>query len=112
MTSSSVPPLAMSSSVHSQSFVFDPRPSYPLVSTVKRYWRPTSPNFADPDAFTLIFLHGTNFHKEIWEATIDDLFDLCGGRIRDIWAIDAPNHGDAAILNEETLQWGYETCEC
>lgn len=98
------------STLQSQSFVFDPRPDYPLVSTVKRYWRPNSPYLADADAFTLIFVHGTNFHKEIWEPTIDDLFAMKGGKIRDVWSIDAPNHGDAAMLNEEVLQWGYETC--
>ncbi|KAF9018194.1 alpha/beta-hydrolase [Hymenopellis radicata] len=97
------------STLQTQSFVFDPRPNYPLVSTVKRYWRPNSPYLADADAFTLIFVHGTNFHKEIWEPTIDDLFAMKGGKIRDVWAIDAPNHGDAAMLNEEILQWGYET---
>ncbi|KAK1232831.1 hypothetical protein PQX77_004057 [Marasmius sp. AFHP31] len=29
-------------------------------------------------------------------------------KIREIWAIDAPNHGDAGVLNEGTLSWGYE----
>ena len=27
-------------------------------------------------------------------------------QIREV-SIDAPNHGDAAVLNEYTLQWGY-----
>jgi hypothetical protein len=25
-------------------------------------------------------------------------------KIRDMWAIDAPNHGDAAVLNETALK--------
>lgn len=47
---------------------------------------------------------------------MDDLQELLlsrgGVRVREIWSIDAPNHGDAAILNENTLSWGYENiCE-
>ncbi|KAK0451576.1 Alpha/beta hydrolase fold-1 [Armillaria borealis] len=99
-------------SLSSQSYVFDPRPSYPLVSTLKRYWKPSSPFHEDNDALTLIFAHGTGFHKEQWEPTIEDLFaciETRGGlKIREVWSIDASNHGDAAILNEEVLQWGYE----
>jgi len=29
-------------------------------------------------------------------------------KIREMWSIDAPNHGEAAILNEKSLLWGYE----
>lgn len=104
-----------STTIGCQSYVFDPRPHYPLVSTVKRYWCLNSPYLTDPDAFTLILLHGTNFHKEIWEPTIEDLFSgttkANAPKVRDVWALDAPNHGDAALLNEQTLKWGYETCE-
>ncbi|SJL10133.1 uncharacterized protein ARMOST_13517 [Armillaria ostoyae] len=99
-------------SLSTQSYVFDPRPSYPLVSTLKRYWKPSSPFLEDSDALTLIFAHGTGFHKEQWEPTIEDLFSYIetrgGLKIREVWSIDASNHGDAAILNEEVLQWGYE----
>ncbi|KAJ7671263.1 Alpha/beta hydrolase fold-1 [Mycena polygramma] len=95
----------------SQSYVFDPRPRYPLFLTAKRYWCTSSPHLNDPDAFTLILAHGTGFHKELYEPTIEDLYGLVpadGPKIREVWAIDAPNHGDAAVLNEESLQAGYE----
>ncbi|KAG7451534.1 uncharacterized protein BT62DRAFT_927244 [Guyanagaster necrorhizus] len=99
-------------SLASQPYVFDPRPNYPLVSTLKRYWKPSSPYLEDEDALTLIFAHGSGFHKEQWEPTIEDLFsfiEVHGGlNIREVWSIDASNHGDAAILNEEVLRWGYE----
>lgn len=97
-------------SLASQSYVFDPRPNFPLLLTAKRYWSPTSRHLNDPDAFTLIFAHGTGFHKEHYEPTIQDLYGLIpdsgSPKIREAWSIDCPNHGDAAILNEETLRWG------
>ncbi|ESK96126.1 hypothetical protein Moror_7267 [Moniliophthora roreri MCA 2997] len=99
--------------MESLSFVFDPRPNFPLLTTAKRYWKPDSQFFNDPSAVTLIFAHGTSFHKEQWEPTIEELWSLVdsnGNRlhIREVWSIDAPNHGDAAILNEERLSVGYQ----
>lgn len=105
---------AMNGAFSCKSYVFDPRPSYPLLSAVKQYWIPNSPHATDPDALTLVFTHGAGFHKEQWEATINDLqaiLDKGEGKtkIREIWTIDAPNHGDSAVLNEETLKLGYES---
>lgn len=99
-----------------ESYVFDPRPRYPLLTTAKRYWHPQL--FSDdPDALTLVFTHGTGFHKEQWEPTFEHLCELLERsghpniKLREIWSIDCPNHGDAAILNEEELSWGYsEVC--
>ncbi|KAJ3761025.1 Alpha/beta hydrolase fold-1 [Lentinula raphanica] len=100
----------MSTSLLSELYTFDPRPYYPLLSTVKRY---RDPSWTE-DGLTLVFAHGTGFHKEQWEPTIDDLQGILVHkgpktiRIREIWTIDAPNHGDAALLNEQALQHGYE----
>ena len=101
-------------SIASQSYIFDPRPNYPLLITAKRYWKSNSLHLDDPTAITLIFAHGTGFHKEQWEPTMDDLYALLDDNkgtvnVREMWSIDAPNHGDSAILNEETLKWGYGT---
>ena len=104
--------------IASQSYVFDPRPNYPLLVTAKRYWVPNSPHLNDPDAITLIFAHATGFHKEHWEPTLDDLHTLLATnsssvKVQDMWSIDAPNHGDAAVLNEKALKWGYDpVCMC
>ncbi|KAF7358660.1 AB hydrolase-1 domain-containing protein [Mycena sanguinolenta] len=110
LTSHSLDMVAM----HAQSYTFDPRPHYPLLLSANRYWDPTSPHLDDPTATTLIFTHGTGFHKEQIEPTIQDLYNLVpidGSKIRDIWSIDSPNHGDSAVLNERALQSGYEPFE-
>ena len=101
--------------LRSQSYVFDARPHYPLLVSVKRYWVPGFES-KDADAATLILAHATSFHKEHWEPVLEDLYDLVADcyvtnspvpKIRDAWAIDSPNHGQSAVLNEETLLAGY-----
>ncbi|KAG6826106.1 hypothetical protein H0H92_001107 [Tricholoma furcatifolium] len=81
----------------------------PLITTAKRYWLPElTANSDDPDALTLVFLHSTSFHKETWEPSIEKLLTLsaqAGSRlkIREAWALDCPNHGEAAHLNKALL---------
>ncbi|KAF9037740.1 Alpha/beta hydrolase fold-1 [Panaeolus papilionaceus] len=94
-----------------RNYVFDPRPAYPYVSAVKRYWIEGSPYLNDEDAITLVLTHGTGFTKELWEPAIDDLLAMNvreGGKIkiREIWAIDSPNHGESAVLNAKEFQKG------
>lgn len=105
-----MPPLS------SKSYTFDPRPDCPFLVTANRYRLPSSPRIPGPGALTLVLAHGTGFSKEHWEPTIEHLYHLIGSttsEIREVWSIDAPNHGDAAVLNEETLQWGYQPiCTC
>ena len=99
----------------SQSYVFDARPLYPLLVSVKRYWVPELES-KDPNAATLVLAHAIGFQKELWEPVLEELYDqmvVSSGtnsfvpKIRDAWAIDCPNHGESAILNEETLLSGY-----
>lgn len=101
--------------LQSQSFVFDARPHYPLLVSVKRYWAPGFES-TDADAATLIFAHATSSHKELWEPVLEELYAQVAIsavdnpsvlKIRDAWAIECPNHGESAILNEETLLSGY-----
>ncbi|KAJ7055596.1 Alpha/beta hydrolase fold-1 [Mycena amicta] len=102
----------MPATLQSESYVFDPRPNYPLLLTAKRYWSSdsSSPNAHDPEGYTLVFAHATGFHKEHYEPTIEDLYKLLPGsvRIREAWSVDAPHSGEAADLNEEYLRWGYD----
>jgi len=97
-----------------EEYGFDPRPRFPFVTTMKRY--PNSDG--NQNGFTLILTHGNGFPKEVWEPTIERIFATenakpDGSRIREAWAIDAPNHGDAAALNAALLQSGAYglTCE-
>ena len=93
--------------LQSQAYVFDARPDYPLLVSVKRYWVPKTSSDA-PDALTLVWTHATGFHNEISEPVMEDLYALPGLKIRDMWAIECPNHGASAALNEQELQFGYE----
>ncbi|TFK49390.1 alpha/beta-hydrolase [Heliocybe sulcata] len=93
--------------LHIDSFTFDARPSYPLLTTAKRY-RHASFSPDDPDAYTLVFAHATGAHKECWEPVIRYITQGGTGKVREVWSVDCPNHGDAAVLNEEELKVGYE----
>ncbi|KAL5488428.1 hypothetical protein ACEPAI_6546 [Sanghuangporus weigelae] len=83
-----------------------PDDSYPFYITAKRYISPTFGD--DPEAFTLILLHSTSFFKEAWEPTLEDLVDCVSSHpirlVREAWAIECPNHGASAELNESILQ--------
>src|SRR6266481_6841892 len=93
-----------------QSVTYKPRNGYPFYITAKRYCSQLPESGADDaDALTMILLHGTGFHKETWEPSLEHLFDLasCGDgvvKIREAWAIECPNHGASAQLNESMLQ--------
>jgi len=106
--------------LQSETYVFDPRPEFPLLVSAKRYWIPQFES-TDPDAITLVLAHGTGFLNEHWDPVIEDLYELVANastftrspKVRDVWAIEAPNHGVGAQLNEEVLKFGYyPVCEC
>jgi len=96
-----------------EEYAFDPRPTFPFVVTTKRY-----PNLGDDrKGFTLILTHGTGFPKEVWEPIIERIFATENAKpngllIREAWAIDAPNHGDAAALNADLLLSGAYDLAC
>lgn len=96
-----------------EEYGFDPRPQFPFAVTMKRY-----PNLADDrNGFTLILAHGTGFHKEVWEPIVERIFATENAKpngllIREAWAIDAPNHGDAAALNTGLLHSGAYDLAC
>ncbi|OCH85625.1 alpha/beta-hydrolase [Obba rivulosa] len=60
------------------------------------------------DGLTLIFTHCTGAHKELWEPTIQKLFELhakgSGLAIREAWAFDWQSHGEAGVVNAEALK--------
>lgn len=101
-------------------FVLDPDADYPLFITAKQYWCPEfEANWDIPEAFTLVVLHSTSFHKETWEPTLQELFDGVKKhapntfKIKSAWVIECPNHGQTAALNDAALQRPpfYRACE-
>ncbi|KAJ7784935.1 alpha/beta-hydrolase [Mycena maculata] len=73
-----------------------------LKMTAKRY--STRKSSANVDGITLLFGHGVGAHKEVWEPIIDDIFRLDTHKcVREAWAVDRQDHGDAALLNSEEL---------
>ena len=92
-----------------ESIVCPPTPPYPYHIAAKRYFvnhgKEQEDGGHDKD-LTLIFLHAVGFPKEVWEPTIEDLLqghNRGGARIREAYAIDCPNHGMAAVLNDGLL---------
>ncbi|KAG8752655.1 hypothetical protein FRC12_011846 [Ceratobasidium sp. 428] len=83
-----------------------------MWNVVNRYAR-ASLACRDSQGVTLIVAHATGFHKEIWETTFRFIIsalerDSRLSYITEIWAIDAANHGDSALLNEGKLGDVYE----
>ncbi|KAK0441531.1 Alpha/Beta hydrolase protein [Desarmillaria tabescens] len=77
-----------------------------LKAAVKRY-RPGGGGTGDEPGYILVFTHGTGFHKEHWEVTIQRLFALALSssiRILEAWAVDAQTHGASAAMNEEIIE--------
>ncbi|KAJ7147986.1 Alpha/beta hydrolase fold-1 [Mycena filopes] len=76
-------------------------PGTRLVMTAKRYF--TKQSAANVEGITLLFGHGVGAHKEIWEPVIHDIFRATNNNVREAWALDRQDHGDAALLNSEEL---------
>ncbi|KAF5375300.1 hypothetical protein D9757_009666 [Collybiopsis confluens] len=95
----------------SQHFVLDPRPDYPLQITAKRYAldKPTQNDGHPGQGLTLILLHATGAHKEVWEITVLSLLqrvqNIKGIQIEDVFSIESPR--ESAVLNEKELKEHY-----
>ncbi|EJF56527.1 hypothetical protein DICSQDRAFT_113051 [Dichomitus squalens LYAD-421 SS1] len=84
-------------------------PESHLLVAANRYRHESRLN--NRDGVTLVIAHCSSGHKEQWLPTLTMLFDLCfkstalqpGWRVREAWALDAPNHGDSALLNRAIL---------
>ncbi|KAJ7728456.1 Alpha/Beta hydrolase protein [Mycena metata] len=77
-----------------------------LKMTANRYW--TNESVTNDEGFTLIFAHCIGAHKEQWEPVIEQTFRTQQfkprhQRVREAWAFDWQNHGDAALLNRDLL---------
>ncbi|KAF9261109.1 alpha/beta-hydrolase [Marasmius fiardii PR-910] len=108
---------SMDPNILRESFVLDGHsfpddPKRNLKVTANRYrwagYRPTHPGDRLEEGVTILLFHAIGCHKEQWEPIITRLFHLSQSTknedIREIWAFDRENHGDAAILNREALK--------
>ncbi|KAJ4483833.1 Alpha/beta hydrolase family-domain-containing protein [Lentinula aciculospora] len=88
-----------------------------LLNSAKCYRPSRVGSTRDPQVnqgLVLMMAHGTGYHKEHWEPTIEHLFDYESEQqvakipptltIRECWAIDVQNHGEAAVLNEQVTR--------
>ncbi|KAG5653240.1 hypothetical protein H0H81_001623 [Sphagnurus paluster] len=87
-------------------FTFPDTDTTNLKATAKRY---TSTSGTSEDGLTLLLAHSLGAHKEQWEPTIRRIFELQKNkdrrdRIREAWAFDWQSHGDAGVVNQETLK--------
>ncbi|KAI1789624.1 alpha/beta-hydrolase [Ganoderma leucocontextum] len=74
-----------------------------LKLVAKRYL----PGNSNPVGPTLLFYHCTGSHKEVWEPTIERLFQFNDGTgpclVREAWSFDMQNVGEAAVVNADVL---------
>lgn len=110
----------MSTALEVVNFVFDtqtvltqiPSPNVSLKFTAKRYRdKASQPSGLADSGLTLLFVHGVGYHKESWELCIEVIFRHFADKnrakltkIREAWAIDWQDHGDAALLNRQVLR--------
>lgn len=89
-----------------ENITLDAQPSYPYQILAKKYTSSYSePSSHDEGAYTLIFLHAVGMHKESWDLVVDKLFQLEGGiKIKEVFSIECPNHGESAVVNEDALR--------
>jgi len=79
-----------------------------LACCFKRYRPAGSPTTGDANSIAMVLAHPVGTHKETWEPTIEHLFKLQESttnrlRVGEVWSSDSPNHGEAAVINEEAL---------
>ncbi|KAH7917009.1 hypothetical protein BV22DRAFT_1052754, partial [Leucogyrophana mollusca] len=96
---------AVTPTVLTRDYTFDARPNLPFLVTAKRYWVDGATH--DANALTLPIVD--DIYHRLFEAFRRNNSDgSTTVKIREMWSIDAPNHGDSGVLNEQTLQWGYD----
>ncbi|KAK0203354.1 hypothetical protein DFS33DRAFT_1274561 [Desarmillaria ectypa] len=77
-----------------------------LKAAVKGYRLENDRTDSTP-GYIFAFAHGSGFHKEHWEVTIQRLLLLALSlliQILQAWAVDAQTCGASAAMNEETIE--------
>ncbi|KAK2464528.1 hypothetical protein APHAL10511_003507 [Amanita phalloides] len=79
-----------------------------LWNCVNRYYRVEPGSEREGKGLTLFFAHANGFPKEIWEPTLRRLLASSAHLVDEIWAWEAVQHGDAALVNREALSSVYD----
>ncbi|KDQ31363.1 hypothetical protein PLEOSDRAFT_1037052 [Pleurotus ostreatus PC15] len=101
-----------------EQFVFDAPTSRHALSSpgafktvAKRYRSADARSAKDGTGITLLLVHGTGFHKEQWEPTIQAIFNHYASpglsqstKVTEVWSFDWHDHGAAAVINREALK--------
>ncbi|KAG9222282.1 hypothetical protein CCMSSC00406_0006579 [Pleurotus cornucopiae] len=101
-----------------EQFVFDAPTSRHALSSpsalktvAKRYRSADARSANDGTGITLLLVHGTGFHKEQWEPTIQAIFNHYASpgssqptKVTEVWSFDWHDHGAAAVINREALK--------
>jgi len=85
---------------------------FPLQIIAKEYSDPSNDVAAsDPSAVTILLAAGIGMTTELWIPMVKALYRLNTKgsviKVRSVWAIDCPNHGESCVLNEEVLKGKY-----
>ena len=93
----------------SRTVVVPPGRKYPFHITAKCYV--PQGELYNANGKTILLLHSTSFHKEIYEPALDELgllartYPMCGRvQFKEAWVVECPNHGESAVLNQAVLQ--------
>ena len=108
--------LAAMINLRSETLSVKSSPSFNLTVLAKRYTLELPYTLSDdPKTLSLIFCHAQGFFKEVWEPVIQrlplhvnessEVKDVL--KIKEIYSIESPNHGESATLNEEALDKYY-----
>ncbi|KAK7059725.1 Alpha/beta-hydrolase [Favolaschia claudopus] len=57
--------------------------------------------------WTLVLAGGISLLQDTWIPLMKELFNCTPAKIKSIWAIERPNHGEVALLNAKTLKEHY-----
>ncbi|KAF5383442.1 hypothetical protein D9757_006089 [Collybiopsis confluens] len=90
------------------SLVFETHATGLSLQNSAKCYRPLGPRNPAKQGLVLMMAHGTGYNKEHWQPTVEHLFDLDRDSerniLREVWAVDVQNHGEAAVLNEDVTR--------
>lgn len=76
------------------------------LDVVYSVWHHNAPSTLAPeDRINLIFLHGSQLTKEVWNYYVKLSYQHWGEKLDKVICVDSVNSGDSAVLNHEKIGW-------